>query len=557
MRRAKIIATLGPASSSDKVLKSLIENGVNVFRLNMSHGKHDVISDLIKRIRKISKEISKEVGLLLDLQGPKIRVSNIQEKIVLKKDEIWFIGHEDAKNKPSSNFIPSVYKNLVNDCEDNTPILFDDGKISAVTTKKYNDEVYEIKILDGGSLSSHKGINIPECSLSAPAFTEKDRDDLYFGLEQGVDFVALSFVRSKQDVMDLKSLLHSLKVNIPVISKIEKPQAIEAIDEILEATDMIMVARGDMGVELGNHKVPRFQKMLINKCNKLGTPVITATQMLESMTNCPTPTRAEASDVANAIWDGTDAVMLSGETAMGEYPLETIKMMDQIVLEAESHPKPRPYLREQDLSSVNSAVVAATSVIAENIEAQKIVCMTESGNSVLKITKFRPKTPVLAITTNINVVRKISLFWGVDPFLITDYDEDTFNFHKDVVDKIKNKYSLVNGDKLVISRGDGKFFVRGTSNSIKVEIISEKPTIAGSSEVLLEEKDKKKRILLDTSICASCQNCIQICPHDIWQATKNEYHSTYINKANIDKCSLDMECIRVCPTGAIEIIPTT
>jgi pyruvate kinase len=273
------------------------------------------------------------------------------------------------------------------------------------------------------------------------------------------------------------------------------------------------------------------------------------------MTDNPTPTRAEASDVANAIWDGTDAVMLSGETAAGKYPVETIAMMDSIILEAEKEPKERPFLRHMDLSNVNASVMVAASMIAEKIHAKRILSVTESGHSCLKISQFRPRTPVLGITNNIGTVRKLSLFWGVTPFYLADYDEDNFDFQKDIIEKVKTNLELVNGDKLVITRGDGKFFARGSSNSVKVEIIKDRPKVPGGQEVLKEASDKKKKILLDTSVCASCQNCVHICPHDIWKVTDDELSNTYINEPRISECTMDYECIRVCPTGAIEILP--
>ena len=316
-----------------------------------------------------------------------------------------------------------------------------------------------------------------------------------------------------------------------------------------------MVARGDMGVEVGNHLVPSIQKEIITKCNQNHIPVITATQMLESMTENPTPTRAEASDVANAVWDGTDAVMLSGETASGAYPVEAVQMMSKIIEEAERTPKERPLLRNIDLSSVNASVMVAASMIAEKIHAKRIISVTESGHSCLKISHFRPKTPVLGITNNIQTVRKLCLYWGVTPYHLFDYNEDDFDFQLDVINEIKNDLSLKNGDKLVITRGDGKFFARGSSNSVKVEIIKDSPSVPGGGDVLLEQSDEKKKILLDTSICASCQNCIRICPHDIWKVDNTEGGLTTIDADNVKNCTMDNECIRVCPTGAIEIIP--
>ena len=557
MRRAKIVGTLGPSSNKPAIIKKLIETGLNVARINMSHGTHEDHAQVISNIRKVSKELKKEVAVLLDLQGPKIRVDKLDEPLKLKKGEVWVIGRtkdRDQYEEFKDRFIPTIYDDLVKDCHDGARILFDDGLMSAKAIEKEKD-VYKIEILVGGTLKSNKGINLPDCDVSAPAFTEKDRKDLMFGLKQGCDYIALSFVRKREDVEQVKFLLHELKMNIPIISKIEKPQAIDNLEGILEVTDVIMVARGDMGVEVGNHLVPAIQKKIITMCNQKRKPVITATQMLETMTDNPTPTRAEASDVANAIWDGTDAVMLSGETAAGKYPVEAVKMMSSIIEEAEKTPKERPLLRNIDLARGNSSIMAAASMVAEKIGAKRILSVTESGSSCLKVSALRPKTEVLGVTYRIETVRRLCLYWGVTPYQLTDYDEDNFDFQHDVIDYVKKDLSLVNGDKLVITRGDGKFFSRGSSNSVKIEIIRDRPKVPGSSETLSVAADNKKKILLDTSICGSCNSCIQICPHDIWIHDDLVNKNTIINKDKVSQCSMDLECVRVCPTGAIEIIP--
>ncbi|MDC1175601.1 pyruvate kinase [Bacteriovoracaceae bacterium] len=557
MRRAKIVATLGPASNTIEKISALIKAGMNVARVNMSHGTHESHTQLIKNIRQASLNVKQEVAVLIDLQGPKIRVDKVDKPLELKDGSSWVIGEsKNIEKYPEYKdcYIPTIYDKLVDDCHDGARILFDDGLISAEAVERDRD-VYKIKINVGGFLKSNKGINLPDCDVSAPAFTAKDKEDLLFGLENGADYLALSFVRRKEDVEEVKFLLHKLKKNIPIISKIEKPQAIDHLDEIMEVTDVIMVARGDMGVEVGNHLVPSVQKKIIKKCNERGIPVITATQMLESMTENPTPTRAEASDVANAIWDGTDAVMLSGESASGKYPVETVSMMSKIIEVAELDPKERPLLRNMDLSNVNASVMVAASMIAEKVDAKRILSVTESGHSCLKISFFRPKTEVLGITNHLETVRRLCLYWGVTPYRLFDYNEDDFNFQKDVINKVKEDVGLVNGDKLVITRGDGRFFSRGSSNSVKVEIIKDAPKVPGGQDSLSEASDDKKKILLDNSICASCQNCVHICPHDIWKVSDNDRRTTYINEAKISECTMDYECIRVCPTGAIEIIP--
>ncbi|MFA6237613.1 MAG: pyruvate kinase [Bacteriovorax sp.] len=558
MRRAKIVATLGPASSSQEMITKLIEAGMNVCRINMSHGTYEGHKTVIKNIREASRVTGYEVAILADLQGPKIRVDKLPEPLKLESNSEWVIGASKLQNnypEYKDKYIPTIYENLVSDCHDGARILFDDGLIIAEATKRDRD-VYKINIKVGGMLKSNKGINLPDCDVSAPAFTDKDKEDLMFALKEGADYVALSFVRKKEDILAVKHLLHSLKVNVPIISKIEKPQAVDNLDEILSVTDMIMVARGDMGVEVGNHLVPSIQKKIINKCNALGIPVITATQMLESMTENPTPTRAEASDVANAIWDGTDAVMLSGETASGKYPVETIRMMDQIVQEAEKTPKERPFLRTQDLSSVTASVVVAASMIAEKIGASRILSVTESGSSCLRISQFRPIVPVLGITNSLRVARRMCLYWGVSPFIVTNEQKENTEFMKNVLAEVKSRLGLKNGDKLVLTRGDGKFFSQGSSNSVKVEIIRDAPKVLGGSQGLEEASDDTKKILLDTNVCASCQACVQICPHDIWAVSTDERKKTFIKAENISKCTMDNGCVEGCPMGAIEIIPT-
>ena len=485
-RRAKIVATLGPSSSSSEQIEALARAGLNVARLNMSHGSQEDHAKTIKKIRDVSKVIQRQIGILMDLQGPKIRVAKIDKNIMLGDGDIAYIGTrenlEAAGLKDSDIKIPCGYSDLVNDLFPEARVLFDDGNIKSVAVERVKD-VYKIKLTQGGELKPRKGINLPDCKVAADAFTPEDRKNLMFGLKQGIDFVALSFISSAEDIKQVKVLLHQLKMDIPIIAKIERPQAIENIDSIIEATDVIMIARGDMGVELGNHLVPAVQKMIIKKCNKVGVPVITATQMLESMIESSTPTRAEASDVANAIWDGTDAVMLSGETASGKYPVEAIKMMDSIISEAERTPKERPLLRNTDLSSVNASTMVAASLIAEKVNAVRIVSVTQSGNSCLKISRFRPVTRVLGVTNDIKTARKLTLYWGVKSWLITE-NSNVDGIEKIVIDDIKKSLDLKNGDKLVITRGDGRFFSQGQSNTVRVELIKDSPKVRGGSDTL-------------------------------------------------------------------------
>ena len=554
MRRAKIVGTLGPASNTKEVITQLIDSGLDVVRVNMSHGTYESQGTLIDTVREASLIAGREVGILLDLQGPKIRVDKLKEPLNLKAGEKWFIGPNSTVSPPN-NFIPTVYKDLVKDATDGCRILFDDGLLEARAISK-TDSLLEIEIIVGGVLKSNKGINLPDCHVSAPSFTEKDKEDLMFGLSKKVDFVALSFVREANDVVEVKGVIHKLKSRVPVIAKIEKPEAVSNIEEIIKVSDAIMVARGDMGVEVGNHLVPSIQKKIISLCNRYGLPVITATQMLESMSENSRPTRAEASDVANAVWDGTDAVMLSGETAAGKYPVETVRMMSSIVEEAERQPKERPLLRHMDLKSMSASIQVAASLIAEKAKARMIISVTQSGNSCLKMSRFRPKSPVLGVTNSIGTVRRMTLFWGITPYLL-ESTNDSENIELTMLDVIIKKGMVKAGDKVVITRGDGQYFVRRSSNSIKIEIIpkSDKEKTNSTDDHIQEESFDKGTILLDTNICSSCQNCIQICPFGIWKLTDNEERATIINKDKVDQCTLDMTCVDACPTGAIEIFP--
>ncbi len=472
-RRAKIVATIGPSSNSIEMLEKLIMAGMNVCRLNMSHGTHEGHAEVINNIRQASKNTGYEVAILCDLQGPKIRVDKLPENLILKENQEWVIGPSHVQDKyPEYKdcFIPTVYKDLVTDAHDGAIILFDDGLMEAQAYEKDRD-VLKIKIVTGGELKSNKGINLPNVNVSAPSFTEKDREDLLFGLKHDVDYVALSFVRTKDCILEVRSLLSQYKKMTPIIAKIEKPEAIKNIEEIIEVTDCIMIARGDMGVEVGNHLVPAIQKEIIKKCNFVGTPVITATQMLESMTANPRPTRAEANDVANAVWDGTDAVMLSGETAGGKYPVESVTMMNDIVAEAEKTPSVRPYLRHMKVDSVSSSIQIAASIIAEKTNAKWILSVTQSGHSCLKMSRFRSNVRVLGVTNSLEIMRKMSLYWGITPYYFCEKQKDLAVIQDKMIDQLKEQSLVNNDDKIVITHGSGELFKEGTSNSIRVEII--------------------------------------------------------------------------------------
>jgi pyruvate kinase len=556
MRKTKILATLGPSSSTLEMITKLIMAGMDAARINMSHGTQEGHKKNIELIRQASKNCGIEIAILADLQGPKIRVAKLPTPLNLEKGQIWYIVPESqlAAMKSEDKIIPTVYEAIVDDAHVGAQILFDDGLLEAVVEKKDANRL-QIKILVGGILKSNKGINLPNVNISAPSLTEKDEEDLLFAIKQGVQYVALSFVRTASDILQVRSILHRLRADVGIIAKIEKPEALTNLKEIIAASDMIMIARGDMGVEVGNHLVPSIQKQIITTCNEVGVPVITATQMLESMITNARPTRAEASDVANAIWDGTDVVMLSGETASGLYPLETVEMMDRIVQEAEKSPKERPLLRNINLSSVTAANQVAASLVAEKVNAAWIVSITERGNSCLKITRFRPKTPVLGITKSIETVRRMALYWGIRPMLLESDKENVLDFEFEVIQHLKENQKLSNGEKLVITHGDGSYFKHGTSNSVRVEIVKDIKSKISSPIDFQEVETSKARIILDTRVCASCQNCISVCPFQIWHVAPGPGRETRINAEQAHHCMLDNACVDGCPTGAIEIIP--
>ncbi len=474
-RRAKIVATLGPKTSSVERIKEMIYAGMNVARVNMSHGGYEAHRQLIENIRTASRELeNREVAILQDLCGPKIRVDELDAPLQLNEGEIWTLAASDDLAPAEEQAIPSGYANISADCSVGDRVLFDDGLLAGQVVAKERRRLH-IEILTGGVLKSKKGINLPDSEVSAPGFTEKDKLDLEFGLANGIDYVALSFVRRKEDVDAVRRFMKERGCDVPIISKIEKPEAIDAFDSILAVTDAVMVARGDMGVEIGNHLVPSIQKSIIRKCNAAGVPVITATQMLESMIHNPSPTRAEASDVANAIWDGTDAVMLSGETAVGDYPIETIQMMKQIMEAAEKTPARRPSIDALNLVDDTDALMFGASLIAEKVGARRIVSISTSGRTCRILSRYRPRTYVLGVTNSRATARKMCLYWGISPFFIQPPDgaEESRHLESEILQGIREKLDLKPGEKIILTRGGGALFREGESNSLRVITIGD------------------------------------------------------------------------------------
>lgn len=468
-RRTKIVATIGPATSKPEVLRALIEAGASTLRLNFSHGTHDDHQRSIRLIRQISFELNRPVGILQDLQGPKIRLGRFADgPITVQKGDSFILT---SRSVPGSQTISSVtYEPLADEVPEGATILLDDGRVEMKVTRvdRQTRELH-CEVVVGGILSNNKGVNFPGVYLSVKALTDKDREDLIFGLDQGVDWVALSFVRNPQDVLEIKELISRAGKSVPVIAKIEKHEAIEQMEAVLSLCDGVMVARGDLGVELPAEDVPILQKRLIRTANRLGIPVITATQMLDSMVSNPRPTRAEISDVANAILDGTDAVMLSNETAVGKFPIEAVATMATIARRMEAE---QQYitLNPTPTSSIPNAISQAVGHIAEQLDAAAIMTLTQSGATARNVSKFRPTTPILAVTPNIDVARQLQLVWGVQPLLVVDLPSTSQTFRA-ALNVAQERTLLKEGDLVVMTAGTLPG-VSGSTDLVKVEIVT-------------------------------------------------------------------------------------
>jgi len=466
-RRTKIVATVGPATASADRIRALIEAGVDVMRFNFSHGTRDEHLRRIQLVRQCSAELGRPVAVLQDLQGPKIRVGGLQDHrpVLLEEGRELVIGAEPEGG--TAERLSTTYPELVREVREGDRILLSDGELELAVTAVGPHEV-RARVVRGGLLEEHKGINLPGVPLRAPALTDKDVEDLRFGLEAGVDFVALSFVRTAEDVVRARQLMEEAGRTVPVIAKLEKAEAVDHLDEILEASDGVMVARGDLGVELAPERVPTLQKHIIRRANELGIPVITATQMLESMVDHPRPTRAEASDVANAILDGTDAVMLSAETAVGRYPVEAVRMMDRIAVEVEaSSPQLyQPARHHERRLGIAEAVAAAACRLGHDLRAKAIVVITRSGRTAQLVSKNRPAEPIVALTEEESVARSLSLWWGVHP-VVTEFREDTDAMLAHAEDELLRRGLVEPGDVLVVT-GSAPIIARGRTNFVKV-----------------------------------------------------------------------------------------
>src|SRR5690348_4880211 len=469
MRRTKIVATLGPATGTPQAIAGLIDAGTNVVRVNASHGTPATRAGWIAAVRHAAQAADAAVAVLVDLQGPRIRVGELVEPRMLRPGEKVVFAPEDVARGEE---LPTTYDNLATDVRPGARILLNDGLLSLEVTRIAPPRV-EGRVVDGGELTSHKGMNLPGLHVSAPALTEKDREDVAGAVAAGADFLALSFVRRAEDLAELRTLVPP---EMKLVAKIEKATALDDLPRILDACDAVMVARGDLGVELPFEKVPAVQKRLIREANRYGKPVITATQMLESMVHHPRPTRAEASDVANAILDGTDAVMLSAETATGEYPFEAVRAMDRIIREMEQQgPQMGVGTRDErrlapgETVSVEDAIAIGTSAVARMLKTPLIVTLTSGGFTSRKVAALRTPVPILAVTTQDTTYRQLALVWGVTPVLVDrvpGYDA-MLAVVRDLI--LKRGYARA-GDRIVMTAGL-PWEVSGTTNLLKVEVV--------------------------------------------------------------------------------------
>ncbi len=467
LKRTKIIATIGPASDSPAIIARLIRAGMDAARLNFSHGDRD---DHVRRIRNIRREATKagrQIAIIQDLQGPKLRVGAMQnDAVALKRGETVMVTTRSMMG--TSSLFSVTYPRLTRDLKTGDCILLDDGRLELKVIKKLSN-VLRCRVVRGGILRSHKGLNLPGAALSLRSLSHKDKEDIIFGIGQGVDYIALSFVRTAEDIIRTRRFLKTLGADTPIIAKIEKPEAIGNLNAIIDAADGVMVARGDLGVEMPPEKVPLLQKKIIEACHWGEKPVITATQMLESMIENPQPTRAEASDVANAILDGTDCVMLSGETAVGKYPVQAVEFMARIAMQAETSVNPWP--PDEDVSGPDESVAHAACRAAQEQFANAIVTFTQSGSTSLLVSKHRPRMSIIAPTPFRHVARRISLYWGVTPVILRP--KKTTDDMISSVEKIMLKKKLARQHDLIVITAGVPIGVAGSTNLMKIHRVGE------------------------------------------------------------------------------------
>ncbi len=471
MRKTKIVCTLGPATDNEDVLRQMMLAGMNVARCNFSHATYDEHKKRMDMIKKLRKEVGQPVAILLDTKGPEVRVKNFKEgRVTLEDGQLFTLTADDVEG--TKDKVSVTYNRLYEDLEVGMRVLIDDGLIE-MTVEQVDRTNIVCRVINGGTVSNHKGVNVPDVDLSMPYISDKDREDILFGISQDVDFIAASFVQKKEDILQLRRLLEKNGgSDIKIIAKIENAQGVTNIDDIIEVSDGIMVARGDMGVEIPYEEVPVIQKKIIKKVYRTGKQVITATQMLESMIKNPRPTRAETTDVANAVYDGTSAIMLSGETAAGSYPVEAVKTMVRIAERTEQDVDYRKRFyqnaRETD-ANITNAICHASCTTALDLNAKAIVTVTKSGTSARMLAKYRPESDIISCATTEKVCRQLSLTWGVIPIVIKE-EKEVFNlFDKAIQAAVKMKL-LQTGDLTVITSGV-PIGVSGTTNMMKVQVV--------------------------------------------------------------------------------------
>lgn len=469
--QTKIIATLGPASDTKEILYQMINEGIDVFRLNFSHSSKEEYLRLVNLIKELNLELETNVAIMADLQGPKLRIGEIENNLIQLEegDVITFVTKKCVGQK---DHIYMSYQEFSQDVNPGETILIDDGKIKLEVIETNKKDAVRAKVIYGGPLSSHKGVNLPGTKVSLPCLTAEDISNAVFALEHGVDWIALSFVRKASDVLELKELIRKSNGDAGVIAKIEKPEALLEIDQIIDVADGIMVARGDLGVEVPFDEVPLFQKQIVEKCIRQSKPVIIATQMMESMIFNFRPTRAEANDVANAVLDGADTLMLSGETSVGRYPVETINNMHQIIIYTEN--QGNPFDKQHEPTKGNSTFLADSicfnaTKLAKQVGAKAIIVFTHSGYSAIRISSHRPKSKIYAFTNNKNILQKISLVWGIRPFYLDTYDH-LDQAIPESVKILKDQKLLTEGD-CVVYVGTTPLKLHGSTNMMKVSYV--------------------------------------------------------------------------------------
>lgn len=450
----KIVITIGPASDSPELISALIDAGVDVFRINTSHGSIKKHQQTIKLIKNISKEKKCNTAILIDLQGPKIRIGELKNSIFLQDGQELILTTDDVVDGKN---IPVDYKDIVKDVKPNDDIFINDGKLK-LKALWVNKKQIGCTVINGGMLSSRKGINLPGSEVSTPAITERDKQFIAFAVKNDISYIALSFVRSEKDIIDAKKIIQSYGKNIPVIAKIEKPQAVQRINEIIQEADGIMVARGDLGIELSLEKVPLVQKMIVQKTNLANKPAIIATQMLESMVNDPIPTRAEANDVANSILDGTDAIMLSAETSVGKFPIQAVSIMERIAEEIEKSDlykeSLKPIIEHNSTRSINMNHDIAISNLCNDLNIKAVIAITDSGYTARILSKARIKFPIIALTDQLTLCKELNLLWGIVPIF---FNIKSIDFKEKSLEKISN--TII--EQTFLNKGDSVLFIAG------------------------------------------------------------------------------------------------